>query len=137
MSNTTQLSDLYSGQIKNSLKSHIKYHGLVQKIASSITLLPEFQRLKTGSSVDHELVSVCANIVEDYSNGNKAAAKIDKQNLVVDAITKCFQLNPDEITTLRNQIQYLYNNNLIQKTKLSRKIFCKASSIIKSFISSN
>ena len=71
------------------------------------------------------------------SNGNKAAAKIDKQNLVVDAITKCFHLNPDEITALRAQIQYLYNNNLIQKTKLVRKIFLKVSSIVKGIISSN
>ena len=65
---TTQLSDLYSGQIKNSLKSHIKYHGLVQKISTAITNLPQFQALKNGATVDTELIGVCCNLVEDMSN---------------------------------------------------------------------
>jgi hypothetical protein len=122
------LDDLYLGKINNSLKSHITYNTTVSNISSAITKLPNYQELKQGASVDAELVNVICNIVEQHVSNNKSQ-KIDKKKLVVDAITAVFPLKPDEITTLMNHIEYLFNNNCIKRFGIFQKIYKKAKKI--------
>ena len=132
--NTQSLDDLYAGTLKNSLKSHITYHTILNKIATAIIQLPEFQRLKQGSTVDHELVHTVCCITEDLATANRKSEKVDKQALVVEAITKVFPLQPNEVLTLQNQIQYLYNNDLIKRSKFIRRIFKKLKNTCQKFI---
>jgi hypothetical protein len=126
---TQSLDDLYSGTLKNSLKSHINYHTTVSKIAAAITQLPEYQRLKNGSTIDTELVHVICNITEDLARSDNVSEKTDKKQLVLDAFNKVFPLNPSELLGLENQIQYLFNNGLIKRSKIFKKVIKKIKSI--------
>ena len=127
--NTKSLEDLYSGSINNSLKSHINYNNTVTNISGAIQKIPQYQTLKTGATIDHELVHVVVNIIEDFINNDKEKAKIDKKQLAVDALSNVFPLKSDEILSLTNQIQYLYNNNFIKKAGVFRKIYNKVKKI--------
>jgi hypothetical protein len=122
---TKSLEDLYSGSINNSLKQHITYNNTVSNISSAIQKIPQYNTLKTGSTIDHELVHVVVNIIEDYVKNDKEKAKVDKKQLAVDALTSVFALKSDEVVSLMNQIQYLYNNNFIKKSIVFRKIYKK------------
>jgi hypothetical protein len=121
------IDDLYSGSLKNSLKSHITYNTILNKTVTAIQNIPEYQKLKdpNSSTVDHELIKVICNIVEDYTN-NKTKQKLDKKQLVNDIITRVYGLNQNEITSLNQQIEFLFNNDFIKRTRLWKYILKKA-----------
>ena len=55
------------------------------------------------------------NIIENSINNNSKYHKIDKKQLAVDILQPPFNLNPSEIQQLKDQIDFLYNNNQIVK----------------------
>jgi hypothetical protein len=60
------------------------------------------------------LVLTVCNIVENYiSNGNKK--KIDKKQLVVDALNKVFSYSENEKMLVASLIDFLFNNGKIKK----------------------
>jgi len=63
---------------------------------------------------------LCCNIVE---NTVKKKTKIDKEKLVVDALREVFNLTEDEQNTIKNQIEFLFNNNKIVKVDETKKFF--------------
>ena len=98
-----------------SLKKHIIHYSLIDQIIKLVqSSIPEFFKLKVGSSIELELILLVCNLVENaISKGNKH--DIDKKQVVCDVIQRLFNLNPQEIETIKNQIDYLYNNGMIKK----------------------
>ena len=69
------------------------------------------------------------------ATSNKVSEKADKKQLVTDAMTKIFPLNPSEIESLQQQIQYMYNNNLIKRSKIIKRVFKKFKKLCSQIIS--
>jgi len=95
---------------KHNLKKHNIIFGLIDKIAENIKKIPNYE----NSRVEIELVLTVANIVENYvSKGNKK--KIDKKQIVIDALNKVFSYSEDEKRLVSSLIDFLFNNGKIKK----------------------
>ena len=111
---------------KNSLSTHLNYNSILQSIVQEIQKFPNLPALKIGGNIELELVKLVCSIVENLvDNGNPL--NIDKSQLVCDIFKTIFNLNPQEYDIVKNQIQYIYNNNQIIKipflSKISRMAF--------------
>ena len=103
--------------LKHGLSKHFVFHSLVQVLITKIKEeIPKFEELK----LNIELTLLCCNIVE---NTVKKKTKIDKEKLVVDALREVFNLTEDEQKTIKNQIEFLFNNNKIVKIDETKKLF--------------
>jgi len=103
--------------LKHGLSKHFVFHSLVQVLITKIKEeIPKFEELK----LNIELTLLCCNIVE---NTVKKKTKIDKEKLVVDALREVFNLTEDEQKTIKNQIEFLFNNNKIVKIDETKKFF--------------
>jgi len=116
------ISDIIS-QIgpKNSLSTHLNYNSILHCVSQEISNFPNLVSLKIGGNIELELVKLVCSIVENLvDNGNPL--KIDKNQLVCDIFKTIFNLNPQEYDIVKNQIQYIYNNNQIIKIPFLRKL---------------
>jgi len=105
MSNDVEISTVY---YKHNLKKHNIIFGLIDKIAENIKKIPNYESIR----VEIELVLTVSNIVENYvSKGNKK--KIDKKQLVIDALNKVFSYNEEEKRLVGSLVDFLCNNGKI------------------------
>ena len=97
--------------LKNSIKAHVKYSGILRGIVDKLTAeIPDILDLKLSP----ELTSLVANTVEaTIPNGNKY--NIDKKKLVTDILDKIFNLSEDEKKQISVQIDFLFDNGKILK----------------------
>lgn len=103
--------------LKNSLSKHFVFHNLVQVLIKKIKEeIPKFEELK----LNIELTLLCCNIVE---NTVKKKTKVDKEKLVVDALTDVFSLQETEQKTIKDQIEFLFTNGKILKVDEVKKFF--------------
>ena len=86
---------------------------LVKKIKEEI---PKYEELK----LNIELTLLCCNIVE---NTVKKKTKVDKEKLVVDALTDVFTLTEIDQKTIKDQIEFLFTNGKILKVDEVKKFF--------------
>ena len=97
-------------KFSHNLKKHAIVFGLIEKIADKIKQIPCYENIRT----EIELVLTVSNIVENYvSKGNKK--KIDKKQLVIDALSKVFNYNDNEKALVGSLIDFLWNNKKIKK----------------------
>ena len=94
--------------LKNSLALIVKKGNIIDTIVSQIVEIPEFSSLKG----DLEIAKYVCNIVEHLVSKKSG---IDKQDIVVQALTKVFNLNYEEQAVLRTTIQFLWDNKQIKK----------------------
>jgi len=107
-------------KLKHSARNVILENTLIKNIVDKIKNIPQFDQLKN----DIELTEHVCNLVENSITGNKNSKPIDKKNLVLKIIIMLFSLNNDlEKKVIEQQIDYLYNNNMINKIPLTTKIF--------------
>jgi len=107
MSNDVVIADL---SFKHNLKKHNIVFGLIEKIAEKVKQIPNYENIR----LEIELILTVANIVENYvSKGNKK--KVDKKQLVIDALSKVFTYNEDEKKLVGSLIDFLHNNNKIKR----------------------
>ena len=107
-------------KLKHSARNVILENTLIKNIVDKIKNIPQFDQLKN----DIELTEHVCNLVENSITGNKNSKPIDKKNLVLKIIIMLFSLNNDlEKKVIEQQIDYLYNNNMINKRPLTTKIF--------------
>ena len=64
-----------------------------------------------------ELSLLVCNIIENSISNNGKTHKIDKKQLAVEILSVPFNLTPNEINQIKDQIEFLYNNNKIIKVK--------------------
>ena len=103
--------------LKNSLSKHFVFHNLVQVLIKKIKEeIPKFEDLK----LNIELTLLCCNIVE---NTVKKKTKVDKEKLVVDALTEIFTLQEIEQNTIKDHIEFLHTNKKIVKVDETVKFF--------------
>ena len=118
--------DTENVKASGSLKKHVHYYSLIDQIFNVISKIPEFQRLKQNGVIDQELVLICCNLIENCVKPDNPL-DINKLNLCCDVFIKLFNLTPAEVETLKNQVQYLYNNKMIKKipflTKASKFVY--------------
>ena len=95
----------------NALEKSNMYNCIRDAIIVKIQKIPQLQSLK----LNVELTLLVCNIIENSINNNGKYHKIDKKQLAVDILQPPFNLNPSEIQQLKDQIDFLYNNNQIVK----------------------
>ena len=81
-------------KFKNNLSKHNIVYGLIDQISEKIKLIPEYDKIR----VEIELVKCVCNIVENYvkKKNSKDKNKVDKKQLVIDALTKVFNYTEQE-----------------------------------------
>ena len=100
-------------KFSHSLKKHAIVFGLIEKIAEKIKQIPNYESIR----LEIELVLTVGNIVENYiSKGNKK--KVDKKQLVIDALSKVFNYNEQEKSLVGSLIDFLHNNKKIKETSV-------------------
>ena len=104
------------GQLLSDMIEHIK------------TAFPNYTQLKN----DVEFIEYILQII---LNSSKNKVKIDIGALTVKILSSFFQYSPDELSGLQKQIDYLINNNIIQKIPLLNSAFkCVKNYVLKKVI---
>jgi hypothetical protein len=105
-------------KIKHGLAIHAFTLSLIDSVVEEVRKLPEFH----SKRLDPELTKSVMKMVRDAiieSQGNqltaKQAKKLDKIELTVSALCKCFGLSEDEEALIRGQIQFLIDNHVVSK----------------------
>jgi len=122
-SNDTAISDI---AFKHKLKSHHIYYSLINSIVDLIMKIPEFTKLKC----EIELVRTVCNMIENSTIPKKNAdgLKIDKKQLVMDALQRVFGYNENEKQIISAMIDFLISNKFVKKSsyyKLSKNFIKK------------
>ena len=90
----------------NALEKSNIYNCIKDAVIKKIQNIPEIQKLK----MNPELTLLVCNIIENSISNNGTTHKIDKKQLAVEILTVTFNLTAVEITQLKDQIDFLYNN---------------------------
>jgi hypothetical protein len=96
--------------LKSTLKSHVLFELVLDKLVQEIKKLPNLQSFK----LNNEMASLVCTLIE---NTVKKKDKVDKKKLAVQVLTLVFTLTPAEQIIISNQIEYLLENKLIKKIK--------------------
>ena len=99
--------------LKHSINKHVQYHGIVRGIVQKLEdEIPELQNLK----LNPEVTNLVCNLVEEIiKKGNPFG--IDKQQLVLEILTKQFNLTDDAQYQINQQITFLFDDGQIKKSK--------------------
>jgi len=118
MSSTTPVSSAPSVKIpelslKHSIQKHVQYKGIVQGILDKLkNEIPDIDELKLNPEVTKLVCNLVEAIVE---KGNPYA--LDKQEIVLEILTKQFNLTVEEQNQINQQITFLFDNGQIKKDK--------------------
>lgn len=101
-------------KFKNNLSKHNIVYSLIEQIGEKIKKIPQYEKIR----VEIELVKTVCNIVENYvqKNNSKDKNKVDKKQLVIDALTLVFNYTDPEKVLISSLIDYLFNNSQIKKS---------------------
>ena len=112
--------------LKHSIQKHVQYNGILRGVCHKLeTEIPELQSLKLSP----ELTKLVANTIEAIvEKGNPF--DIDKQQLVVEILTKEFLLSPDEQAQINQQINFLFDNGQIKIVKNWLSLFRASGKIL-------
>ena len=99
-------------QPKNKLKL-LKYNNeLTNLIIEKIKEIDSYIGLK----FDNELLKFVCNCIENgLKEKHEKKNKTDKKQLCIDVYNKCFTLTDSEKVIIINSIQFLHDNNMIEK----------------------
>ena len=113
-------------KLKHSIQKHVQYNGILRGVCHKLeTEIPELQSLKLSP----ELTKLVANTIEAIvEKGNPF--DIDKQQLVVEILTKEFLLSPDEQAQINQQINFLFDNGQIKRVKNFMSLFLASGKIL-------
>jgi len=100
-----------------SLKLHHEINDIIAKVTLLIKEIPEFLSLRLNLDLCVYVLNVVVNMVK-----NK---KIDCDEIVVSVLTKIFELNEQEVLTLKSQIAYLHSSKAVRKVS-NVELFFKA-----------
>lgn len=111
--------------LKSTLKSHVLFELVLDKIVQELKKLPNLQSFK----LNNEMASLVCTLIE---NTVKKKDKVDKKKLAVQVLTLVFTLNPAEQIVISNQIEYLLENKLIKKIKkaITTRIYRKGKKLL-------
>ena len=103
---------------KNELAQDIKLCEIKNKIVSRLEQIENLQVYR----LNNEMLCLCVNLIEFYV---KRRYNIDKMNLAINIYDRIFaNLTEDEKATIRQNIQFIYNNGHIKKISYYKLMFC-------------
>lgn len=116
-------TDVLGKSLKNGLASHVLYQSCLSKVVAEVSAIPMVESLRSNP----ELLLLIVNIVFDTVSLSKNKT-IDWKELVCDIYVELFKYTPDELTTLRQHIQFMEENDQIIKppsilTKCLKSVF--------------
>jgi len=89
------------------LKLHSEINDIIARVSLLIREIPEFHGLKGN----HDLCVYVLNLVTNMVKNKK----IDVEVIVLQVMTKVFELNDSEVANLREQIQYLQSSGVVSR----------------------
>ena len=113
--------------LKHSIHKHVTYNGILRGIVQKLEAeIPELQDLKLNVEITK---LVCSLVEEIIKKGNPFG--IDKQSLVLEILTKQFDLTAEEQHQVNQQIAFLFDNGQIKKSKKAwLNLFCTGGQIL-------
>jgi hypothetical protein len=103
--NPLKLHSLEKIVLKNSLKTHYSFHGLIDLIVKQVKEIPEYGKLKQ----DTELILVVCHMIEGITLDSNV--KVNKLETAVAIYTALFEMTADEQIMLVNIVGFLHENN--------------------------
>ena len=100
---------------RGSLKFHSEVTDIIQKVTLLIKEIPEFDNLKLNIDLCLYALTLATNMVK--------SKKINIDELVVSIMTKIYDLNEGEVTSLKEQIAYLRSSKAVKKVSTCEIIF--------------
>jgi hypothetical protein len=107
--------DLSYLKTQNSLRKTEKKNKIRKIVVNRVKQIDNYQSLKD----EQEILLFCCNSIENLV---KTKYGIDKKELVVEIMTNLFNLNVQEQETLRQTIQFLFDNLLIKLVPKTEKL---------------
>ena len=89
------------------LKLHTEINDIIARVCLLIKEIPEFHLLKGNHDLRLYVLNLVTNMVK--------SKKIDVEAIVIQVLTKVFELNDTEVAILREQIQYLQSSGAIKR----------------------
>ena len=101
--------EIYSGIfLKNTLLKHSIFSSTKTDIIKMLSdKIPEISKLR----LNQELTDVVCNLIENLPT----TVGVDKKQLAIDILTATFNLDENEKLIVSNQVQYIYDNDMIIK----------------------
>lgn len=97
---------------KNGLAKDAKINTIVQKIIQKVAEIPNHNEYRGNM----ELLKMVCIMIEHAIDNKKEKIKIDKKDLVFQVYTRLWNgMKPDELKTIENNIQFLWENGQIKK----------------------
>jgi hypothetical protein len=97
---------------QNALYRDAKISKLVKKILDKVSDIPNYQEHRN----DMELLRMITVMIEHSVNNKDKKVKIDKADIVFQVYVKLFEkIGPQELKTIKDNIEYLHNNGHIKK----------------------
>jgi hypothetical protein len=100
---------------RGSLKFHSEVTDIIQKVTLLIKEIPEFDNLKLNIDLCLYALTLAPNMVK--------SKKKNIDELVVSIMTKLYDLNEAEVTSLKVQIEYLRSSKAVKKVSTCEIIF--------------
>ena len=100
---------------RGTLKLHSEITDIILKVTLLIKEIPEYDNLKLNIDLCLYALTLATNMVK--------SKKINIDELVVSIMTKFYDLNEAEITSLKAQIEYLRSSKAIRKVSTCEIVF--------------
>lgn len=106
--------------LKNKAKSTKNVANLVDSCLCEVRGIPNYNSLRLNQELTKSICVFVEDFVSSFSKSQQE--KVDKNNVVIEVLSKAFGLSPDEILVIKSQIEFLVENNLIQKSNILTQI---------------
>ena len=92
---------------KGTLRLHSEINDIIARVSLLIKEIPEFHLLKGNHDLCVYVLNLVTNMVKSKS--------IDVEAIVIQVMTKVFELNDAEVANLKEQIAYLQSSGAVQR----------------------
>jgi hypothetical protein len=89
------------------LKLHSEINDIIARVSLLISEIPEYGSLKLNHDLAVYVLNLVTNMVKSKS--------IDKEAIVIQLMTKVFELNDTEVANLKEQIAYLQSSGAVKR----------------------
>ena len=89
------------------LKLHTEINDIISRVSLLIKEIPEFHLLKGNHDLCVYVLNLVTNMVKSKS--------IDVEAIVIQVMTKVFELNDTEVANLKEQIAYLQSSGAVKR----------------------
>lgn len=107
-------------KLKNSLAKQNYVKGIIQKGICEVKEIVDYAEHKLSPQLVNDLMSF---IELEISKGKFSKADFDKSGILEEIMKGCFEMNESDIEWLKNHIQFVKDNKLVNKNTILKKGF--------------